>query len=108
MENYFEKMSFLEGGKKLFLYTPENINIELSSRGESGFIFDSTYGNMYTLSETAAFILSQLRDTKHSTSIEDIVRNITDVYFVDKEQAENDLIELLCNLKDLNIEVKGE
>jgi PqqD family protein of HPr-rel-A system len=73
-------------------------NLALS---DTGFVFDPTTGNTYTLNETA---LSIVRFLKSDNTKEQIVQAIVAEYEVDAEEAERDLSDLLIQLKELGLQ----
>ena len=67
---------------------------------DTGFLFDPTTGNTYTLNETALLSLNLL---KKNLNKEEILKLILDEYEVDKEQAERDLTDLFIQLNELGL-----
>ena len=62
---------------------------------DSGFMFDPTIGQSYTVNESALWILRQLQQDQ---SFDIIERNIVEQFDVSTEQAERDLVEFVEQL----------
>lgn len=73
-------------------------NLALS---DTGFVFDPTTGNTYTLNETALAIVRHLKSDKTK---EEIIQSILSEYEVDTEEIERDLSDLLIQLKELGFQ----
>lgn len=73
-------------------------NLALS---DTGFVFDPTTGNTYTLNETALGIVRHLKSDKTK---EEIIQSILSEYEVDAEEIERDLSDLLIQLKELGFQ----
>lgn len=73
-------------------------NLALS---DTGFVFDPTTGNTYTLNETALAIVRYLKSDKTK---EEIIQSILSEYEVDAEEIERDLSDLLIQLKELGFQ----
>ncbi len=73
-------------------------NLALS---DTGFVFDPTTGNTYTLNETALAIVRLLKSDKRK---EEIIQSILSEYEVDAEEIERDLSDLLIQLKELGFQ----
>jgi PqqD family protein of HPr-rel-A system len=67
---------------------------------DTGFLFDPTTGNTYTLNETALLSLNLL---KKNMSKEEILNTIIEQYEVEKDQAERDLTDLFIQLNELGL-----
>ncbi|MDX1959951.1 MAG: HPr-rel-A system PqqD family peptide chaperone [Leptospiraceae bacterium] len=72
-------------------------NLALS---ETGFLFDPSTGNTYTLNETGIIVLKLL---KEGNSKDEIVKVILSEYDVEIEQLERDVTDLLIQLQELGI-----
>jgi len=73
-------------------------NLALS---DTGFVFDPTTGNTYTLNETALAIVRHLKSDKTK---EEIIQSILSEYEVDADEIERDLSDLLIQLKELGFQ----
>ncbi len=73
-------------------------NLALS---DTGFLFDPSTGNTYTLNETG---LAILRAVQNGKSKKQIIKMICDEYEVSTEQIERDLADMLIQLKELGFE----
>ena len=62
---------------------------------DNGFIFDPASGHSYTANETAVFVINNLKDGK---STEEIIDSLLEVYQVDKNTAEADLLGIVEQL----------
>ena len=78
--------------------TPEHLqNLALS---DTGFLFDPTTGNTYTLNETGTFLLKLLKEGK---SKEEMLEQLLVEFEVDAEQAERDVTDLLLQLREFGL-----
>ncbi len=68
--------------------------------GESGFLFDSSSGNLYTLNRVGAFIIKQFYGGK---TIAKVVEAITETYGVGSEEALADILSFVDQMKELGI-----
>ena len=73
-------------------------NLALS---DTGFLFDPSTGNTYTLNETGLAILRAVQNGKNKKQI---IKMICDEYEVSTEQIERDLADMLIQLKELGFE----
>lgn len=106
-EEYFKEMPFLHPKKKIIITIPSHLTVELAPQRDGGLIFDTHNGSIYTLSCTAALIISFIKDNPNGHSLEEVITKIGEIYDALSEEVENDLIEFLCHLKTLSIEVKN-
>lgn len=67
---------------------------------ESGFLFNPTTGDSFTLNETAMFVLSLLKDNKTK---EDVIDEILEKYDVDKNVFIKDFDDLMYSLKSYKL-----
>lgn len=72
-------------------------NLALS---DTGFVFDPSTGNTYTLNETALYIVRLLKDDK---SKEDIIESLLNSYDVSKDEAERDFSDILIQLTEFGL-----
>jgi PqqD family protein of HPr-rel-A system len=70
-------------------------NLALS---DTGFVFDPTTGNTYTLNETALAIVRLLKQDKTK---EEIIQSITSEYEVDSDEIERDYSDMIIQLSEL-------
>jgi hypothetical protein len=77
-------------------------NIAIS---ETGFLFDPTTGDSFTLNPIGSAIMNELKTGK---SLEEIQLFILDVYDVDKETAEKNLMDFIAMLNQHHILVEDE
>lgn len=62
----------------------------------NGFIFDPATGHSYTANETGVFLLQKISD---GHSVEELIREVTDAYAVDRNTAEQDVVMMIEHLK---------
>lgn len=72
-------------------------NLALS---ETGFVFDPSTGNTFTLNDSAIFILKSLRD---GSTAPDIARQLTAEFDVSDTQAGDDVTDVLLQLKEAGL-----
>lgn len=72
-------------------------NLALS---ETGFVFDPSTGNTFTLNDSAIFILKSLRD---GNTAPDIARQLTAEFDVSDMQAGDDVTDALLQLKETGL-----
>jgi PqqD family protein of HPr-rel-A system len=72
-------------------------NLALS---DTGFVFDPTTGNTYTLNETALAIVRLLKQDKTK---EEILQSITTEYEVDAHEIERDYSDMIIQLTELGL-----
>ncbi len=72
-------------------------NLALS---DTGFVFDPTTGNTYTLNETALAIVRLLKQDKTK---EEIIQSITSEYEVDVDEIERDYSDMVIQLSELGL-----
>lgn len=72
-------------------------NLALS---ETGFVFDPSTGNTFTLNDSAIFILKSLRD---GNTAPDIARQLTAEFDVSDMQAGDDVTDALLQLKEAGL-----
>ena len=72
-------------------------NLALS---DTGFVFDPTTGNTYTLNETALAIVRLLKQDKTK---EEILQAITTEYEVDVHEIERDYSDMIIQLTELGL-----
>ncbi|MBL8034283.1 MAG: HPr-rel-A system PqqD family peptide chaperone [Leptospiraceae bacterium] len=72
-------------------------NLALS---ETGFVFDPSTGNTFTLNDSAIFILKSLRD---GSTAPDIARQLTAEFDVSDTQAGDDVTDALLQLKEAGL-----
>ncbi|MBP7281650.1 MAG: HPr-rel-A system PqqD family peptide chaperone [Leptospiraceae bacterium] len=65
---------------------------------DTGFVFDPTTGNTYTLNETALTIVRLLKQDKTK---EEILQSIISEYEVDTDEIERDFSDLVIQLTEL-------
>lgn len=61
---------------------------------------NSNFNGVITLNDTAAFIVSKLKELD---SVDDVVKSITDEYDVDSEYAKKCTLNLINQLKDIGL-----
>lgn len=62
----------------------------------TGFIFDPVTGNSFNTNETGIFILNRLKEGKE---ISQIARDLNDVYDVEIDIAEQDVLQIIETLR---------
>jgi PqqD family protein of HPr-rel-A system len=67
---------------------------------DSGFVFDSSTGDSFTLNEVGADIFAYIRGGKNE---EEIVQEMTEKYDVDKQIMEQYLYDFLFTLRQMQI-----
>lgn len=67
---------------------------------ESGFLFNPTTGDSFTLNETAMFVLALLKDNKTK---EHVIDEVLDKYDVDKDVFVKDFDDLMYSLKSYKL-----
>ena len=67
---------------------------------DSGFIFDPVTGHSFTSNETGISIINYL---KQGLSVDEIVDELLEVYDVDENQLEVDVLDFIQNLKNYNL-----
>lgn len=72
-------------------------NLALS---DTGFVFDPTTGNTYTLNETALAIVRLL---KQDRTKEEILQSILSEYEVDSDEIDRDFSDLIIQLTELGL-----
>lgn len=72
-------------------------NLALS---DTGFVFDPTTGNTYTLNETALAIVRLLKQDKTK---EEIIQSIISEYEVDSDEIERDYSDMVIQLSELGL-----
>jgi PqqD family protein of HPr-rel-A system len=72
-------------------------NLALS---DTGFVFDPTTGNTYTLNETGLAIVRLLKIDKTK---EDIIQSIISEYEVDSDEIERDYSDMIIQLTELGL-----
>lgn len=72
-------------------------NLALS---DTGFVFDPTTGNTYTLNETGLAIVRLL---KLDTTKKDIIQTIMSEYEVDADEIERDYSDMIIQLTELGL-----
>ncbi len=72
-------------------------NLALS---DTGFVFDPTTGNTYTLNETALAIVRLL---KQDRTKEEIIQSIISEYEVDTDEVERDYSDMVIQLSELGL-----
>ncbi|MBK8398885.1 MAG: HPr-rel-A system PqqD family peptide chaperone [Leptospiraceae bacterium] len=72
-------------------------NLALS---DTGFVFDPTTGNTYTLNETALAIVHLL---KQDRTKEEILQSILSEYEVDSDEIDRDFSDLIIQLTELGL-----
>jgi len=78
-------------------------NIAIS---ETGFVFDPTTGDSYSLNPVAAEILQLLKNNK---SIKEVITSVLKKYEVDEPQLEKDIQDFIMSLEQYHlIEQKNE
>jgi len=107
VERYFDQFAFLDSKRHLSLDIPKHLKIELYKE-EGGFIFDSNNGLIYTINQVAAFILSLIIHKKGQYGLNDITQFLKFTFDVTDQEAQDDIIEFFCHLKDFGMEVIAE
>lgn len=72
-------------------------NIAIS---ETGFVFDPTTGDSYSLNPVAAEILQLLKNNK---SIKDVIASVIKKYEVDEAQLEKDIQDFIMSLEQYHL-----
>jgi PqqD family protein of HPr-rel-A system len=72
-------------------------NLALS---DTGFLFDPTTGNTYTLNETGILVLNELKSGKSKS---EIVQLLVRDYEVEEDEATRDITDLLIQLQELGL-----
>lgn len=67
---------------------------------DEGFIFDPENGNSFTVNQTGLYIIDSLRSGKDPDTI---VAEIVETFGVDEEEARDDLLDFLQQLKMLGL-----
>lgn len=67
---------------------------------EEGFVFDPTTGESFTVNGTGLAVLKGLKDNK---TIEDIALKLTELFTVEKDEAERDAIDFVDQLRSINL-----
>jgi len=74
--------------------------LKVLALSDTGFVFDPTTGNTYTLNESAVFILKAL---KKGNDRQEIARTLTQEFDVSELQAEEDVGDTLLQLKEAGL-----
>jgi hypothetical protein len=67
---------------------------------DSGFIFDPVTGHSFTSNETGISIINHL---KQGLSVDEVVDELLEIYDVDENQLEVDVLDFIQNLKNYNL-----
>ncbi len=67
---------------------------------DSGFIFDPVTGHSFTSNETGISIINFL---KQGLSVDEVVDELLEIYDIDENQLEIDVLDFIQNLKNYNL-----